>query len=394
MKRHRFLIPAFYILSSAATAAPADGSLGERYQRSLKELEINRNVEVLTRAKRDRIAEDARDLQTRLIVNAAKVREIEAEYAETQEQFDTLSQALRVLENDLDQDRDKVAHLLAVLQRLDADMPPALAIRPEDSLSAVRSTMQLGTVLPPVYDQAAALAKRLKTLSGARAAVATKAAQGKAQAEALRLARIDLDRLLQLRNHEAAAAGARITELHGITEEIAHNAGNLKVLIDRIALLRAEGGSSQGMRVVTPANRTAAGPQRGSLRLPIVGRITPGDPAGPGKTPGVVGPGGLWFEAPGGTEAVAPGDSEVVFAGPYQKFGQVLILEIVGGYHLTLAGLGRIDVQIGDRVLAGEPVGSLPQGMPGRLYLELRRNGQTVDPAPWMSAELRKAKGT
>jgi len=91
---------------------------------------------------------------------------------------------------------------------------------------------------------------------------------------------------------------------------------------------------------------------------------------------------------------VAPGDSEVVFAGPYQKFGQVLILEIVGGYHLTLAGLGRIDVRIGDRVLAGEPVGSLPQGMPGRLYLELRRNGQTVDPAPWMSVELRKAKGT
>jgi septal ring factor EnvC (AmiA/AmiB activator) len=71
-----------------------------------------------------------------------------------------------------------------------------------------------------------------------------------------------------------------------------------------------------------------------------------------------------------------------------------LILEIVGGYHLTLAGLGRIDVQIGDSVLAGEPVGSLPQGSPARLYLELRRKGQTVDPAPWMGAELRKAKGT
>jgi septal ring factor EnvC (AmiA/AmiB activator) len=83
-----------------------------------------------------------------------------------------------------------------------------------------------------------------------------------------------------------------------------------------------------------------------------------------------------------------------VFAGPYQKFGQVLILEIMGGYHLTLAGLGRIDVRIGDQVLAGEPVGVLAQDMPARLYLELRRNGQTVDPAPWMGVELRKAKGT
>jgi septal ring factor EnvC (AmiA/AmiB activator) len=83
-----------------------------------------------------------------------------------------------------------------------------------------------------------------------------------------------------------------------------------------------------------------------------------------------------------------------VFAGPYQKFGQVLILEIVGGYHLTLAGLGRIDVHIGDRVLAGEPVGVLLGDTPARLYLELRRNGQTVDPAPWISAELRKANRT
>jgi septal ring factor EnvC (AmiA/AmiB activator) len=83
-----------------------------------------------------------------------------------------------------------------------------------------------------------------------------------------------------------------------------------------------------------------------------------------------------------------------VFAGTYQKFGQVLILEIMGGYHLTLAGLARIDVHIGDSVLAGEPVGTLPAGKTGRLYLELRRNGQTIDPGPWMGPELRKAKGS
>ena len=103
---------------------------------------------------------------------------------------------------------------------------------------------------------------------------------------------------------------------------------------------------------------------------------------------------GVWFEAKGAAEAIAPADSAVVFAGTYQKFGQVLILEIMGGYHLTLAGLGRIDVHIGDLVLAGEPVGVLPVGKTARLYMELRRNGQTIDPAPWLSVELRKAKGT
>jgi septal ring factor EnvC (AmiA/AmiB activator) len=94
----------------------------------------------------------------------------------------------------------------------------------------------------------------------------------------------------------------------------------------------------------------------------------------------------------GGAQAVAPGDSEVIFAGLYQKFGHVLLLEISGGYHLLLAGLDRIDAKSGDLVLAGEPVGVLPAGTNARLYLELRRNGVRIDPAPWMSAALRKAR--
>src|SRR5262249_2814131 len=137
---------------------------------------------------------------------------------------------------------------------------------------------------------------------------------------------------------------------------------------------------------------------KGSLLHPVVGDFRPGDPAGPGATPGVATE-GLWFSAAPGAQTVAPGDGEVIFAGPYQKFGQVLILEIAGGYDLLLAGLGRIDVHIGDLVLAGEPVGVLPGTSMGSkreetaaLYFELRRNGQTVNPVPWMSTEIRKAK--
>ena len=91
---------------------------------------------------------------------------------------------------------------------------------------------------------------------------------------------------------------------------------------------------------------------------------------------------------------MAPGDSEECVAGPYLKLGQVLILELAGGYHLALAGLGRIDVHIGDLVLAGEPVGTLPEGKAAPLYMELRRNGKVVDLAPWVSADIGKAKGT
>jgi len=402
MKGRAILIPVFCFVFSLPPVsafaqprpAPLGGTLGERYQSAQQKLQVQRSNEDKTRAERDRLAAEAKNLQERLIANAAKVQELEAAYDSTAADLAHLNGAMQGLEADLDRDRDRVAHLLAVLQRLQTDSPPALALRPDDSLAAARGTMQMGAMLPPVYREAADLAKRLKTLAQTREAVAAKAEQARIEAEALKVARASLDRLLQEKSAAKAEVDARLSELHGITEEIGREARDLKGLIERIATLRSGRTPLPGMTLVAPQRARAATLARGSLRLPVVGRTIPGDPAGPGRTPGASGPLGLWFEASGNAEAVAPGDSEVVFAGNYQKFGQVLILELAGGYHLTLAGLGRIDVHIGDLVLAGEPVGILAEGKAARLYMELRRNGQAVDPAPWLSAELRKAKGT
>jgi septal ring factor EnvC (AmiA/AmiB activator) len=397
--RRALLLPAAALLCSSAFAAtkPQTGAghtLAERYQQAQQALTDQRNSEEKTRADRDRLAAETKELQDRLIANATKVQELEAAYEGTQTDLTRLNRTIKSIEADLYRDRDRVAHLLAVLQRLQTDQPPALALRPDDSLAAVRGTLQMGAMLPPVYQEATDLAKRLRTLADSKSAMVTKAAQARKQAEALRTARTSLDHLLEQKSADKLKTEAKLADLHDVTEEIGRETSDLKALIDRIASLRATGTAAEGMTIVTPKATKSAALALGSLRLPVIGRVTPGDPAGPGRTPGINGPLGLWFETSGKAEAVSPADSEVVFAGSYQKFGQVLILEIAGGYHLTLAGLGRIDVHIGDLVLAGEPVGVLPEGRAARLYLELRRNGQAVDPAPWMSAELRKAKGT
>ena len=394
MKLKTVLIPALCVISSASFAASASGTLTERYERALRELEANRLNETQTRAERDRLAKEAQDLQAKLIANAAKVQELEVAYEATQTELDRLSANERRLLADLERDRDRVAHLLAVLQRLYADRPPALALRPDDSLAAARGTMQLGVMLPPVYEQVAELDRSLKQLSATQTALRTKAADAQRESAQLTTLRAELDQLLQLRNRETVAAETKLTEVQAVTQTVARETQGLKALIDRIASLRAGADAGRGMTVVSARNSNSGTLQRGSLRVPVVGSAEPGDPAGPGRTPGVNGPQGLWFSARGLAQTVAPGDSEVVFAGNYQNLGLVLILEMLGGYHLTLAGLGRIDVNIGDLVLAGEPVGALPNGNAARLYMELRRNGQTVDPAPWMSAELRKANGT
>src|SRR6185503_8641511 len=99
------------------------------------------------------------------------------------------------------------------------------------------------------------------------------------------------------------------------------------------------------------------------------------------------------FVTSSGAAVGAPADSHVLLAGPYHKTGQVLILETAGRYDLVLAGLDRIDVRPGDQLLAGEPVGRMPRGRNGaRLYFELRQNGKSVNPEPWLGIDLRKAR--
>ena len=75
-----------------------------------------------------------------------------------------------------------------------------------------------------------------------------------------------------------------------------------------------------------------------------------------------------------------------------------MILEITTGYDLVLAGLGRVKVRPNDELLAGEPVGTMPDNGPDNasesLYFELRRDGHGLDPTPWLSLDLRKAKKT
>ncbi len=115
---------------------------------------------------------------------------------------------------------------------------------------------------------------------------------------------------------------------------------------------------------------------------------------------------GLSIRTRPGAQIVAPADGTVMFAGPFKGYGQILIIDHGGGYHSLLAGIGRIAGAVGQRVVAGEPVGTMASaaasvggttgtGSDGAtsLYLELRRQGQPVNPLPFMAAHDGKASG-
>jgi murein hydrolase activator len=400
VRRTCFAVVLFAGLSAAQSvpAAPAEqpvpatqaGKLPnseERYRELKQQVERATPTVTTARQKSEALAAQAASVRQQLIATAARVQSLEREKAEIDSEVAGLAQQETAMSRTFARDRVRVSHLLAVLERLQSDLPPAVALEPADALRSARGAMVMGAALRQVYGAAAALARQLRTLRQTRTALLKRRKEGLRNAARLTAARGNLDQLLAIKERQASGATAAYRTLQTKLDRIASQAADLKTLLDRVAALRG-GPAPQGVVVVDSQNRRVFGPLRpGALAQPVVGTVAAGTPESAAKAPG------LSFVTAAGASVVAPADSEVLFAGRYHKTGEVLILEMPGGYDLVLAGMDRIDVRPGDQLLAGEPVGRMPRaGNGARLYFELRRNGKGVSPAPWLGIDLRKAK--
>jgi septal ring factor EnvC (AmiA/AmiB activator) len=114
---------------------------------------------------------------------------------------------------------------------------------------------------------------------------------------------------------------------------------------------------------------------------------------------------GLSIATRAAAQVTAPCDGWVVYAGPFRSYGQLLILNAGGGYHVLLAGMERISVDLGQFVLTGEPIAVMGSGSQAPaavatgikqpvLYVEFRKDGTPVDPSPWWATnEVEKVRG-
>ena len=364
-------------------------SANEQFNELKNQIVRDRPAVIDAKQKRDNLKVQAIALQKRLIETASRVIDLETEKATLDTDISHLEVKERQLSADFARDRVSVGKLLAVLERMQHDMPPAIVLRADDALSAARGAMLIGASVPNVYQAAVLLAKRIDTLRRTRVQLVERRADRIRNAVKLRAAREELDQLLATKQLEADAAASRYSDLAAKLEKAATAAAGLQALLTKIAQLRGEPEQKKIMIVTAQKGVSSGVMQARALLKPVVGTQIPGgmDGVGGARAPG------LTFAVSPGARVVAPADSEVIFAGPYHKTGQVLILELTPGYDLVLAGLGRVDVRPNDEVLAGEPVGIMPKsGQNLRLYFELRQNGHGTNPAPWLAVELRKAQ--
>ncbi len=431
-------------------AAEADSKLeaGDALAALQKQIqEAARQRAFLERQARGLAAELA-DLQNQAVEAARAVQETEARLSTLEAQSKALDASHATQEAELAARREKLGDTMAALARLSSQPPALLMLAPESPLDSARSGMLLAGLAPRLQADLEALAKAMAAVTKTRGEIAAKRRelidhQKQLAAQQETLAALTVQR--RALASEAVGAEKNAAEhLASLTTE----ARNIKDLIDRLdrneresearataeVQARAEREAAERDALAAAAARAqaqvAAEPQvpsepapapvreapvvvaapaqpapvqtavvtppvrqvphgRLQLQLPVVGTITQGF----GEASEYSTSKGITLAARAGAEVVSPGEGKVEFAGPFKGYGQILIIDHGDGYHSLLAGLDRVDAVVGSRVVSGEPVGTMRTDGTPNLYLELRRQGQPVDPGPWLVSRESKAGG-
>ncbi len=375
-----------------------------------------RENEAKLRQEIESIGEDRRKLNQQLLDTASRVRGVEDGIAKAEERLKPLDQREKALRQSLDSRRGVLAEVLAALQRMGHHPAPTLLVRPEDALQSVRSAMMLGAVLPEMRRDAEALAADLGELARLRKDIADQQASLTRDLKTIADDRLRLAMLIEQRQKQQSDTEKALAAERERADQLGRQAGDLKDLIgkleqgapqraargedDKAAAGRTEFAALSDPGRLGPAMAFASA--KGMLPLPVNGvRIKEfGGPDGLGGAEK-----GLSIATRPAAQITAPCDGWVVYAGTFRNYGQLLILNAGGGYHVLLAGMERISVDLGQFVLMGEPVAVMGGGGQAAaalasgssqpvLYVEFRKDGIPVDPGPWWATtEGEKVRG-
>ena len=353
-------------------------------------------------AEAGRLDAQSQELKAELVAAAAGVQDAEDRLNDVEARLFALVAREHTLIERLKARRATIAELLGALESLELNRPPALGVTPEDATAAARSAMLLSTLIPTVHEQTDALERELKSLEDLRAHIGQEQHDVVIGARTLDDKRSALEKLLGemtgRRDELMRTANAEQTRLNALAAQAKDLRSLLSALTQggKIALPRPKPSLVGVAEAATLPPDASFALLRGKLKRPVVGEISQTFRA---KTASGVKDRGLVFTTRSGAQVISPCDGTIAFAGPYLDYGLLLIITAGDGYHVLLSGMSRIDGVVGQRLLAGEPVGQMgetpgasPPAAP-ELYIEIRRDGEPVDPLPWLGTYDRKASG-
>lgn len=320
------------------------------------------------------------DVRRKMVRAAGSIQEQEESLDRLEEKLREFEAQQTLMKNRLEIRKEQRLRVLAALQNLAWKPTEALLIQPLPPQDTLRSALLLREAVPRLEYSTEGLRKDLMKVASLTTAIRAQYAQIKTMTRRLEQKRKNMDELIGKKSRLQTAFASESARAKSKAENLAKQAGDLKDLLVR---LDEESRRQKQMRPAQSGVPTGAFmAAKGRIPYPVKGNIIKkfGDMTDAGSASK-----GIIIRTRANAQVISPYDGTVLFAGPFRGYGQLVIIEHGDGYHTLLAGLGRLDTAVGQSLLAGEPVGIMVAQTQPTLYIELRKNGQPINPAGFMN---------
>lgn len=392
-------IVGLWLATPAPAARPAGyadaGETRAALARALKDERAAQARAVELEAKAARTTQAADRTAQAAAALAARIQHSEAAIATGEARLALITRQRGALRDRLARKQQPVMRLTAALQTL-ARRPLALSVLQPGSLrDVVHLRAVLASAVPQVERRTASLRAeiaRSRALERAARQTVTALRGSEKQWAARRKQLAALETRQRLASRQASGVAAREADRALALAEEAQDLDGLVGMLDQAAQLARQLEALPGpilrpprpeqSQVVPAAESMAMVPEDGAgappagYRLPAAGRIV----SGFGSTlPSGLRSDGIGLAPRALAQVVTPAGGRVAFAGTYRGYGRIVIVDHGRGWTSLVTGLARIDARVGDRLVAGAPLGIAGAGRPV-LTLELRRGTMPVNP--------------
>ena len=351
-----------------------------------------------------------------MIASAKQIQNSEEKISRMESELETLRADLKKAEENFVVEDDNLIKTLSALQNLALKPTEALFVQPLTPVEIIRSAMLLREAVPYLQENAARIREDLEKIEAQKNLVEKQVARIIRQKKILEKEHEQMKALVQRKSKIRNAVEIKSVKAKKKVEQLASQANDLRDLLNKLEKQRQEKLRRQEEERRRLAELKAAEARRaaeetkkleekqradlikfkpevineagenfvkakGHLLRPARGPVVTA--YGEQMSKGVTSK-GIIIKTRSQAQVISPYDGTVIFAGPFRGYGNLIIIEHGQGYLSLLAGLEEVDCELGQMLLAGEPVGQMPDSRDAKLYVELRKDNLPINPMAWI----------
>lgn len=375
--RRLALVMLCVLLAGTAHATPRDELAATKKEAAAAEASASKLAAAAKKLQAER-----EEIQAQLVKVAREVQKSEAELSAIEEKLRQLAQQIEEKTAALAARKKEFAAMVQAAIKLSQTPQEAIILMPGDMMNNMKAARALKMTADSVKREAENIRVQMAELEQLKETALVSKQEALDKKSLLAAQRAELKAAVNERNKLQAALNQQQKEAAAKAKSLAKKAEDLQGLISALDEEMAQQDAEEkpsGAAVKGKLRSFAAA--KGKIRSPVAGKVEQRFGAESRNETSK----GITVVTRAGAQAVAPFDGEVVFTGPFLAYGRMIILRHSDGFHTLLAGLAKIDASVGQFLLEGEPIGAMGEKESGnRLYIELRKNSQPVDPAPWI----------